>query len=44
MENNVIVNGIEEKGIVNEFENFVVIIRNIFIIEMEMKLEMGDCL
>lgn len=44
MENNVIVNGIEEKGIVNEFENFVVIIRNIFIIEMEMKLEMVDCL
>lgn len=42
MENNVIVNGIEEKGTANEPENLAAIIRNIFITEMEMKPETAD--
>lgn len=42
MENNVIVNGIEEKGTANEPENLAAIIRNIRITEMEMKPETAD--
>lgn len=42
MENNVIVNGIEEKGTANEPENLAAIIRNILITEMEMKPETAD--